>query len=120
MGQVWSSADFDGSDEAGHQGGWGGPLAVTHQNPGPDMVDGTNDDVPAQLNRRPSDIAIDFVANDGCGNSHDRCRNFISAHTGGGLFLLGDGSVRFVSENIDSKTYIGLGTISGGELTGDF
>lgn len=120
MGQVWSSADFDGTTETGLQGGRGGPLAVTQQNPGPDMVDGTMDDVPAELNRRPSDVSVDFAANDACGNNQDRCRNFISAHPGGAMFLLGDGSVRFVSENIDGKTYRSLGTIAGGEVVGEF
>ena len=84
------------------------------------MVDGTSDDISAKLNRKPSDVSIDFVANDTCGHPQDRCRNFISAHPGGALFLLGDGSVRFVSENIASKTYRALGTISGREVVGEF
>ena len=56
---------------------------------------------------------------------------FASLHEGGGQFLLCDGSVRFVSENIDSGTdpngaadrqgiYQELATISGGETIGEF
>ncbi len=41
---------------------------------------------------------------------------FGGAHTGGGHFLLGDGSVRFISESIDPKTLEALVTIQGGEV----
>jgi len=54
-----------------------------------------------------------------------------SLHTGGVQVLLGDGSVRFVSENIDCGNYGvaptpnfgiwgALGTVNGGEVTGEF
>ncbi len=46
--------------------------------------------------------------------------NFASEHQGGGQFAMVDGSVRFVSENIDTALYRGLGTISGSEPTGEF
>jgi prepilin-type processing-associated H-X9-DG protein len=45
---------------------------------------------------------------------------FASRHIGGGHFLMIDGSVRFVSENINTTTYRALSTISGGEIIGDF
>jgi prepilin-type N-terminal cleavage/methylation domain-containing protein len=41
--------------------------------------------------------------------------NFHSDHPSGGLFLLCDGSVQFVNENISMNVYTGLSTISGGE-----
>lgn len=41
---------------------------------------------------------------------------FASRHVGGGQFAMGDGSVRFVSENIDTATYRALATISSGEV----
>lgn len=42
--------------------------------------------------------------------------NFRSDHTGGGNFLYADGSVHFISENIDRPTYQGLSTIQGNEV----
>jgi prepilin-type N-terminal cleavage/methylation domain-containing protein len=40
--------------------------------------------------------------------------NFTSSHTGGCHFLVGDGAVRFLSENIDLTTYRNLGYIADG------
>jgi len=45
---------------------------------------------------------------------------FGSLHTGGCHFLIGDGTVRFVSENIDTQTYRNLGTVNDGNTIGDF
>lgn len=46
--------------------------------------------------------------------------SFASQHVGGGHFLMGDGTVRFISENIDIATYRNLATIDGGEVVGEF
>ena len=46
--------------------------------------------------------------------------DFSSHHIGGAQFVLGDGSVHFISENIDENLYKALGTIGGGEVTGEF
>ncbi|MFN0198136.1 MAG: DUF1559 domain-containing protein [Planctomycetaceae bacterium] len=48
---------------------------------------------------------------------------FVSArsyHEGGVHALMGDGAVRFVSENIDTNTWNWLGTRAGNETTGEF
>ena len=45
---------------------------------------------------------------------------FSSYHVGGAQFLLVDGSVRFISENIDLRLFGHLGTKSGGEPLGEF
>ena len=41
--------------------------------------------------------------------------SFMSQHPGGGLFALGDGSVRFVQQTIDLTLYRSLGTMQNGE-----
>ncbi len=43
-----------------------------------------------------------------------------SFHTGGVQTLLADGSVRFLSENISGATLVGLITLQGGEVPGEF
>ncbi len=45
---------------------------------------------------------------------------FASFHSGGAQFVLGDGSVRFISENIDPKLFSNLGNRHDGELVADF
>lgn len=60
--------------------------------------------------------SADHVPND----PHHHFDDFSSPHTGGAQFCLGDGSVRFISENIDHGVYQGLATIQGGEVIGEF
>jgi prepilin-type N-terminal cleavage/methylation domain-containing protein len=43
-----------------------------------------------------------------------------SYHTGGAHFLMGDGAVRFISNNIDFATYNYLGNRADGNVVGDF
>lgn len=45
---------------------------------------------------------------------------FRSAHRGGAQFVLADGSVRFISENIDFATYTALMDRSDGSVVGEF
>ncbi len=60
--------------------------------------------------------SLDHPPND----PHAHFDDFSSFHVGGAHFVLGDGHTRFVSENIDEGVYRGLGTIAGGERSGDF
>ena len=46
--------------------------------------------------------------------------SFMSRHVGGGHFAMGDGTVRFVSENISLDVYRALGSILGQETVGNF
>jgi prepilin-type N-terminal cleavage/methylation domain-containing protein len=45
---------------------------------------------------------------------------FGSMHTGGCHFLMGDGAVKFISENIDMGNYRALSRINDGSVVGDF
>jgi prepilin-type N-terminal cleavage/methylation domain-containing protein/prepilin-type processing-associated H-X9-DG protein len=45
---------------------------------------------------------------------------FGSRHTGGAQFAMADGSVRFVSENVDRNLARAIGTRAGSEVVGDF
>ena len=46
--------------------------------------------------------------------------NAFSYHVGGAQFVLGDGSVRFISENIDTSTYDWLHDKRDGMVLGEF
>ena len=46
--------------------------------------------------------------------------NYHSFHPGGATFLLGDGSARFISQNIDAFTLASLITAAKGEVVGEF
>jgi prepilin-type N-terminal cleavage/methylation domain-containing protein len=46
--------------------------------------------------------------------------SFSSAHPGGAHFLSGDGSVRYLSDNIDLSLYRALASIGSGEVTGAY
>jgi prepilin-type N-terminal cleavage/methylation domain-containing protein len=46
--------------------------------------------------------------------------SFASQHTGGAHFTMGDGTVRFISENIDLQLYRNLATVDGNETVGEF
>ena len=45
---------------------------------------------------------------------------FGSMHTGGCHFLMGDGGVRFINQNVDMNTYRKLSRIADGAVVGDF
>ena len=55
-----------------------------------------------------------------CNSAGDGTSNFRSPHIGGGQFTLGDGSSRFISENIDQNVYNALGTRGNGEVIGEY
>lgn len=61
-----------------------------------------------------------FVGGTVPGIYSDTNANFASDHTGGGHFALGDGSVRFVSENIDFTLYKNIGDRADGNVISDF
>ena len=116
MGQVWSKAQFDGAQWGNNEGGRGSVLAVTAQNPGNDGKFGTADDLAAPLNFSPVDVSMDSAPGSDCHDPFDRVRGFMSLHVGGANFLMADGAVRFVGEEIEPAIYRGLSTIAGEEV----
>ncbi len=50
----------------------------------------------------------------------DNTTGFASFHVGGAHFLLGDGTVRFISENVDAVLYRNLSTVNDGQVVGEF
>lgn len=54
------------------------------------------------------------------GDGDIRCWSMSSRHTGGAQALLADGSVRFISENIDNVTRYNLASRFDGEVLGEF
>lgn len=73
------------------------------------------------LNKSPvTDTMIDEANLLDCRSSADGgthvTSNFRSAHSGGGYFLLADGSVQFVSEAIEPLIYQAMSTIAGQEV----
>ncbi len=75
-----------------------------------------------KLNRNPIiETVYDDSALATCTTSTtDFTSNFRAQHPGGGQFVLGDGSVRFVSENIDATTYNNLAGKGEGNVVGEF
>ncbi len=59
----------------------------------------------------------DCIWSSSLSNGHLAPRSY---HSGGVQLLLGDGAVRFVSDNINNATWRALGTKGGGEVLGDF
>ncbi|MDB5343454.1 MAG: xcpT 37 [Schlesneria sp.] len=53
-------------------------------------------------------------------NEWNTSMGFKSRHVGGAHFLLGDGSIRFISENVDYNTYQKLGDRRDGQVVGEF
>ena len=120
MGQVWSKADFDGTNGNGNEGGRGSCLAVTSQNPGPDGVWDTDDDTLEPLNTEPLNISIDDSPSESdLENNLDRVRGYYSYHSGGANFVFADGSVRFQTETINQQTYRFLSTMAGSEVVSE-
>jgi prepilin-type processing-associated H-X9-DG protein len=69
----------------------------------------------------PNSKSYDCVNNDpNAGYTASGFRAARSYHTGGVNLLLGDGSVRFVSDTVDTVTWRSVGTRAGGEVVGPY
>ena len=120
MGQVWFKADCDGTNEASFQGGRGSAFAVTAQNAGADGVWETSDDHEEPLNASPAEVTVDWMPGEENEDLLDRVRGFYSYHSGGGVFVLVDGSTHFVTTEINANVYRAYSTRAGGEVSPGF
>lgn len=85
----------------------------------PTWIGMTGDDEAVRVNGRTSSpincrctpTTMASAINDDCAFSH---------HPGGAMFALGDGSVRFITENISMITYCHLHSINDGNPIGDY
>ncbi|MDB4439439.1 DUF1559 domain-containing protein [Planctomicrobium sp.] len=97
------------------------PNGTTYQGAGLDALGSIFGSTLDPINKSP---VTDTLVNDGavtnCNDPGHSTSNYRSNHTGGAQFLLGDGSGRLISENIDRDTFRALSTRSGGEIIGEF
>jgi prepilin-type N-terminal cleavage/methylation domain-containing protein/prepilin-type processing-associated H-X9-DG protein len=84
-----------------------------HDHPGP-AISGSIAAYQVRIRIERESNDTDYIIN---GNT---VYNPSSEHGGGAQFLMGDGSVRLVNENINLRTYAAVGTIDGGESIGEF
>ncbi|WP_417851626.1 DUF1559 domain-containing protein [Thalassoglobus sp.] len=100
-----------------HYGPWG--LSGTHTSVHGRVVSGDDMRDPASFTPYSSNWHLNAAYNnDSLGRSYAWVFN--SLHTGGGQFLMGDGSARFLNENMDYKTFCYLNYIHDGEVVGEF
>ncbi|MFH1266842.1 MAG: DUF1559 domain-containing protein, partial [Planctomycetota bacterium] len=104
MSEAWFQ-EFDGG------GAWADPFNGNWELSGR-LFDGTSDQGPCVIN---------------CSNARGHPRNFLqwaaglyAYHPGGAQVLLGDGSVRFISETIAGTVFASLISRAGGETIGEF
>lgn len=76
--------------------------------------------VPAQWMEPMSMMSVVWGINQGVATCGYYSKGFGSTHEGGAHFLMGDGAVRFLSENIDMGTLSALSTRSKNEIVGEF
>lgn len=76
------------------------------------------------INRRaecPEGIGKPLVPGwEACWQNWQNQQGFSSLHVGGAQFAFCDGSVHFLSQNVDLATYRNLATIQGGEVVGEY
>jgi prepilin-type N-terminal cleavage/methylation domain-containing protein/prepilin-type processing-associated H-X9-DG protein len=67
------------------------------------------------INQRSDNTSCPGTATQGCPSNWNQSWGFKSNHSGGANFVFGDGSVRFLTQNIDHRTYQLLGCRNDGQ-----
>ncbi|MBI1347173.1 DUF1559 domain-containing protein [bacterium] len=104
----------------GSKGSMSGGFEASGGNPGGQLQPGATS-APAG-DGGPNDKRADQVTWNGENDEgvHDGFRPASSSHTGGVHVLMGDGSVRFASDNVDSNVWNAAHSRSGGEVQAEF
>ena len=110
---------------ANYWGGWcgtsQGPLPLTSYGTGTTFVSaGTTTLRYAPNTDHQKATPVTCVSGSGCDTTYRHNVPLSSFHTGGIHALLADGAVRFISENINSATYLQLGVRDDGMVLGEF
>ncbi len=100
-----------------HYGPWG--LSGTHTSVHGRVVSGSDMDNPDSFNPYASDWHLNAAYNN-APDGKTYAWVFNSLHTGGGQFLMGDGSTRFLNENMDYQTFCYLNYIHDGSVIKEF
>jgi hypothetical protein len=120
---VWEAIAGDGANDA--RGVWAlgrGGVAMTGGCDNQGDCGGINDGI-IHKTWNPDDVHECTNRDDqllACWSGGDGQNGPKSYHPGGCHALLGDGSVRFVSENINFNIHRAINSIAGGETIGDF
>jgi len=89
-------------------------IANDNTSAGQCLIIGDTAAVDAPNNKGTNSATVSYIA------STSPMEGYSSFHVGGAQFLLGDGSVRFISENVNTTTYANPRTIADGQVLGDF
>ena len=95
---------------------WAGTRSGTPGTPSANGVALAVGNCAIPINTAPAGVSIPL----GSGMSDASWHGFSSRHIQGAHFVLGDGSVRFISQLVDHRTYSLLGTVSDGRVIGEF
>jgi len=120
VGESWGGGAYKTST---HYGPWG--LTGTHTSVHGRVVSSginstcTNPSIDACYTPYAAqwNINADYLAD---GTKRAYAWAYVSGHTGGAQFLLGDGAVNFLSENIDFKTFCVINYLHDGQTVGEF
>lgn len=121
--EVFRCESFNGTDRLdpsgfGRSNYLGNVHLLSQQTELTDVVDGESNTI--AVGETKSDYAWAVPGAGKCDAPPNSGGSYGSAHGGGAQFVLCDGAVRFISNNIDRGTFLAIGTIAGNEPVGEF